>query len=89
MNLKDFFGYCLVEVTTPKNIKKPLLPFKENNKTIYPTGIWIGIYFSEELKALLKHGYKFKLISGYEFYKDYLFNDYVEHFYNIKQKIYS
>lgn len=36
--LNDFFGYCLAEIITPKNILKPLLPYKYNGKTIYPTG---------------------------------------------------
>ena len=38
ISLADFFGFCLVEVETPKNILKPLLPYKHNGKTIYPTG---------------------------------------------------
>lgn len=37
------------------------------------------------MKALLDYGYKFKLIRGYEFSKIDLFNDYVNHFYNIKK----
>ena len=36
--LNDFFGFCLAEIYYPKNIKKPLLPFKHKGKTIYPTG---------------------------------------------------
>jgi hypothetical protein len=55
------------------------------NKTIFPYGNWKGIYFSEELKALLDYGYQFKIIRGYEFSKIDLFNDYVDHFYNIKK----
>jgi hypothetical protein len=37
------------------------------------------------LKALLDYGYQFKLIRDYEFSKIDLFNDYVDHFYNIKK----
>jgi hypothetical protein len=83
--LDDFFGFCLVEVETP-NTLKPLLPYKDNNKTIYPIGKWSGVYFSEELKALTKYGYKFKLISGYEFYHTYPFKDYIDHFFTKKKK---
>ena len=82
--LDDFFGFCLVEVETPKTLK-PLLPYKDNNKTIFPTGKWSGVYFSEELKALTKYGYKFKLIRGYEFYHTYLFDKYVNHFFDRKK----
>ncbi len=85
IKLENFFGFCLCEVTTPKNIKIPLLPYKHNGKTIFPTGTFIGVYFSEELKEVIKHGYKVTLIKGYEFSKVYLFNDYVNHFYEIKK----
>lgn len=37
------------------------------------------------MKALMKYGYKFKLLNGYEFCKINLFSDYVQHFYNIKK----
>jgi hypothetical protein len=53
---------------------------------MYPHGTWKSIYFTEEMKTLLNYGYKFKLIKGYEFSKYYLFNEYVNHFYNIKKK---
>ena len=77
-NLNTFFGYLKVEVTCPKDIKTPLLPCKYNGKTIFPTGSLCGTYFSEELKAVLPHGYKFKFIEGYEFSKIDLFTDYVK-----------
>jgi hypothetical protein len=81
MCLEDFFGYCLVEVQCPQNIKIPLLPYKYNDKIIFPKGNWIGTYFSEELKEVVKHGYSIKLISGYSFSKIDLFSEYVNHFY--------
>lgn len=46
INLSDFFGFILVQVYCPKNILKPILPYKHEGKTIYPTGHWIGVYFS-------------------------------------------
>ncbi len=83
--LENFFGFCLAEITTPKNILKPLLPYKFKGKTIFPTGTWIGVYFSEELKEVVDRGYKVKLIKGYEFSKIDLFTDYVYHFYDLKK----
>lgn len=62
INLSNFFGFCLAEITTPRDILKPLLPYKYQGKTIYPTGNWIGVYFSEELKAIEGYGYKINLI---------------------------
>lgn len=85
-NLDNFFGFCKAEINCPKDVNIPLLPFKnDKDKTIHPTGNFIGTYFSEELKAALKYGYIIKPLNGYEFDKCNLFNKYVEHFYNIKK----
>lgn len=85
INLKDFFGFALAEVICPDNIINPLLPVSYNGKTIFPKGKWVATYFSEELKAAEKYGYKIKLISGYSFTKVKLFNDYINYFYDIKK----
>jgi hypothetical protein len=85
INLNNFFGFIEVEVTCPIDMLRPVLPFKYMDKTIYPTGTWTAIYFSEELKAVEKLGYRFKLIRGYEFSKANIFNEYVDHFFNIKR----
>lgn len=79
----NLFGFFEAECYIPDNVK-PMLPFKLDNKTIYPHGRWSGVYFTEEMKLLLKYGYKFKLIKGYEFSKVDLFTKYVEYFYKIK-----
>jgi hypothetical protein len=83
IKLDNFFGFCQAEIETPETLK-PLLPCKYKGKTIFPTGSWIGTYFSEELKAIVERGYKVKLIKGIEFSKAYLFNDYVDHFFHQK-----
>jgi len=51
---------------------------------IFPTGVWYGTYFSEELKAVIKHGYKITWIKGQPFSQEYLFNNYVNFFFKIK-----
>lgn len=84
-NLDIFFGFLKVEVTCSKNIKIPVLPCKFEGKTIFPTGCWIGTYFSEELKAVKALGYKFKFIKAYEFSKIDLFSGYVYNFYEQKK----
>jgi hypothetical protein len=86
IKLENFFGFALAEITTPKNILKPLLPYKYEGKTIFPTGRWVGVYFSEELKKVQSKGYKIKLIKGSEYSQINLFNKYVEHFYHKKKK---
>lgn len=84
-NLEELFGFFKVEITTPKKLIYPLLSCKKEGLTIHPTGRFIGVYFSEELKAVQAQGYKIKLIEGYEFSKINLFESYINHFFNIKK----
>ena len=84
-SLDSFFGFAYVEIFCPIDMLRPVLPFHKDGKTIYPVGSWTGIYFSEELKAVSKLGYKIKLINGYEFTKANLFEPYINYFYEIKK----
>ena len=79
--LNSFFGFALVKIHCPKEMLRPVLPFHLDGKTIYPTGTWEGVYFSEELKAVEKLGYEIALIKGYEFSKTNYFSGYVKTFY--------
>ncbi len=85
IDLEDFYGFFLAEIECPKNIVRPLLIYKYKGKAIHPTGRWVGVYFSEELKAVIPHGYKVTLIKGVEFSKINLFNGYVSFFYEKKR----
>nr|YP_010160567.1 DNA polymerase [Gymnopilus junonius]QRH17753.1 DNA polymerase [Gymnopilus junonius] len=83
--LNDFFGFILCNIETPNNIKIPILPYRALGKTFYPLGKWKGVYFSEEIKEAIKLGYKIEPLTGYEFSKYNLFDDYINHFYEIKK----
>lgn len=85
VKLEDVFGFAEAKITAPKNIEIPLLPFKIFNETVHPLGSWIGIYFTEELKAVEKYGYKIELIKVYNFSKANIFDNYINYFYNIKK----
>ena len=86
INLDTFFGFVDVKVTLPSTIERPLLPTKDGGRTIFPTGSWSGVYFSEELKAVKKYipAYKFEILGGLEFEKGRLFDSYVNEIYRIK-----
>jgi DNA polymerase type B, organellar and viral len=86
VKLEDVFGFAEARITTPDNIEIPLLPFKLYNETLHPLGSWIGIYFTEELKEIIKHGYKVELIKVYNFSKADIFKKYIDFFYQIKKK---
>ena len=91
LDLDNFFGFLKVEVHCPPSLKRPVLPCKFEGKTIFPTGTWTATYFSEEIKAVLKldleHnlGYKFTVIEAHSYTKEYLFNRFIYHFYEIKK----
>jgi hypothetical protein len=85
VKLENIFGFAEAKITTPKDIDIPLLPFKIDNETLHPLGSWIGIYFTEELKAIESFGYKVELIKIYNFSKADIFSKYIEYFYNIKK----
>jgi len=84
-DFNSFFGFVKCKVTTPKNMLKPILPFKHLGKTIFPLGTWTATYFSEEIKEAMKLGYKFNFLEGYEFDTYPLFNSYVVDFFTQKK----
>jgi hypothetical protein len=88
-NLDNFFGFALARLETPRNDPNfiPIAPYRNTMGRIsYPKGLWIGVYFSEELKYYKKSGYKITLLSGLPFTYEYPFTKFVNHFYEIKKK---
>jgi hypothetical protein len=84
INLDDFFGFLYVEIDT-KDVKFPFLPVKNNGSLIVPLGKWKGWYFSEELKYAKNLGYNIEILGkGYKFNRGRPFNNYVNHFYDLK-----
>lgn len=84
IELKDLFGFFYCEIET-NNDYLGLLPVHNNLELIMPNGKWKGWYFTEELKFAAEHGYKIKVIKGYNFNKETdIFNEYVNDLYKIK-----
>lgn len=51
-DLDSIFGFIEAYVECPKKINKPFLAYRDKNNTlIFPTGEFLGVYFSEELKV--------------------------------------
>lgn len=78
-DLDSMLGFIEAYVVCPKTIKKPFLPYRNKEGTlIFPTGEFIGVYYSEELKYAKGIGYKVYPISGYLFErKESPFKDFV------------
>ena len=79
-----------VKVYAPESLNKPFLPtkiFTKNGiRTIFPVGSWSGWYFSEEILNALKFGYRFEIIEGYLFEKNYIFDKYIDVLYKMKNE---
>ena len=84
-DLSKIFGFSYAYIEAPKDLKFPILPYKNKDEiNINPVGNWYGMYFSELLKEAQKHGYKVTVIYSYIFEKANLFEDYVNHLYEKK-----
>lgn len=80
MELDSMFGFIQAYVECPKTMKRPFLPYRNEKDGIllFPTGEFVGVYYSEELKYARDLGYKVLPISGYLFQKmESPFKDYV------------
>lgn len=83
------YGFFEVIVETPKDLKIPLLQkrIKINNviKTVTPLGKWKGTYLSDEIYDSIKLGYKFKILRGFLFKQEVIFNEFVDFFFEMKR----
>jgi len=78
---KNAFGFFYCNITTPNNLKHPIIQThiktSEGIRTIAPLGTWSDMVFSEEMYNAIKFGYKFKVLWGYTFDSDFIFNKFV------------
>jgi len=88
----DAFGFFKCKITAPPEMDRPVLQTRgltpNGMRTFAPLGTWIDVVFSvpeAEIKAYRKLGYKFEILEGYLFEKGYIFKDYIEFWYKIKQ----
>lgn len=80
------FGFFYVNVTAPKGLNIPFLPYKTDEFTISPLGSWNGWYFSEEIKHAKSLGYIIKpLNKAYLFERGRPFDSYINTFYEVKR----
>jgi hypothetical protein len=78
---------CIVEC--PENMLIPILPFRKNdNKIIYPVGIFKGVWTHALLSYAIDNGYKILEVIKQYIYKDELpiFHDYINTLYNLRKK---
>jgi hypothetical protein len=67
-DLDSLFGFIEAYVICPCNMERPFLPYKNADGTVlFPTGKFVGVYFSEELKFARSLGYRIIPLRGYIF----------------------
>ncbi|KAL3537038.1 hypothetical protein ACH5RR_000404 [Cinchona calisaya] len=70
VGLDSLFGFIEAYVVCPTSISHPFLPYKDKFGTLlFPTGKFIGVFYSEELKFARDLGYQIIPLRGYLFEK--------------------
>ena len=79
----QYDGVAHVDVWCPENLKVPLLPYRHNNKLIFPTGSFSGWYSNVELRKAIELGYVIKFIKKVYYFKENCepFKDFVNDMY--------
>ena len=80
--------YC--KITSPENLNQPILQKRvetdDGIRTIAGLGTWEGFINSAEMDSAAKNfGYKFEIIKGYKFETAFIFKDFIETMYNLRQ----
>lgn len=83
------YGFFDVEITAPSNISHPIIQTRittpQGYRTVAPLGKWRDVLSSIEIyNALDNFGYKFKINRGYLFDTEIVYDQYIDHFNNIK-----
>lgn len=86
-NFDNFFGFMDIDIQCPEHLSKPVLPYKQDGRTIFPQGVFSGVYFSEEVRACVNLGYKIlKVHKAVQYSQECIFSDYVDAMYKLKAK---
>lgn len=69
-DLEDLYGFVEAYIVCPNTMERPFLPYKDKGGTLlFPTGRFLGVYFTEELKYAKTLGYRVVPLRGYLFEK--------------------
>lgn len=88
VELDSLFGFIEACVVCPPNIVRPFLPYKDKAGTLlFPTGKFVGVYYSEELKFARSIGYNIIPLRGYLYEKkESPFKGFVSELYERRQE---
>ena len=85
--IKKYHGVSNVDIFCPK-MKYPLLPYRINDKLIFPTGNFSGWYSHIELRRAVELGYTIKKVHKTIYFKENCipFKEYVGDLYSLRNK---
>jgi len=87
--IMELDGITKCNVKTPNDLYIPILPYKmqvnKNNKLMFPLGSFTGYWDNMELRKAIELGYKVEPIKMFSFKTEYIFKEYVNNFYKLKQ----
>lgn len=82
------FGFFLCEITTPDYLKHPIIQIHSDTKggirTVAGLGKFKAVIFSNEIDNAIKLGYNFKILKGYTFNKEIVFDKFVTDLYDLR-----
>jgi hypothetical protein len=81
-------GFMECEVESPEGLAIPVLPYRDtenHGKLLFPLGSWKAVYEFSLIEKALALGYTIKPLRTIEFEGDYLFKEYIDTIYPIKQ----
>ncbi|OVA05070.1 DNA-directed DNA polymerase [Macleaya cordata] len=89
-DISELFGFIEACVVCPTTMTRPFLPYrdKKTGTLLFPTGEFVGVYFSAELEYAQKLGYKIQPLRGYFFENNNTspFDSFVEYLYESRQQ---
>jgi hypothetical protein len=81
----DDIGFFQCKVQVP-SMYIPPLPLAQKHKLLFPVGTFSGIYSTKELELADSLGCKIEIEYGYVFPDAYLFDEYINRFFALKEK---
>jgi len=79
-------GIYKIKYVAPKNLLTPILPRKEDGRLKWDLRDGEGWYSSVDIENAKEKGYEIEVITGYYWNEtDYVFKEYIEEFYKMKQ----
>jgi hypothetical protein len=87
--IKEYCGITECTIVAPEKLYLPVLPYKlklgGHNKLVFPLGKFNGYWDNLQLQKAMEIGYKVIPKKMMVFETDYIFKDYVNNFYKLKQ----